>query len=219
MNTPLSIQSLKQVAIGNFRTVYEHPEDRNLLIKVVRPEVCEKRWGSGAPWLDRRRRLKQYTLYFREIHEYLATCASEGTPPWFAQKITGLIETDGGIGLVTEALLGRDGNLAPTLKSMIAKDRFHDQEEAALKLCVDAIVESDLVIADLHPGNFVYTYSENKGDYFVLIDGIGSTSAIPVKIWFRGLNLRSKRSKVEQLYRRIAKERIKQAKSLDVGIQ
>jgi hypothetical protein len=219
MKTPLSIQNLKQVAIGNFRTVYEHPEDRNLLIKVVRPEVCEKRWGSGAPWLDRRRRLKQYTLFFREINEYLATCASTGTPPSFAQKITGLIETDLGIGLVTEAVLGRDGDLAPTLRMMIAEGRFHEQEEAALQRCVDALVESDLVIADLHPGHFVYAHSEDEGDYFVLIDGIGSTTAIPMKIWFRRVNLKSKRSKVKKLYRRIAKERMKRAKSLDVGIE
>jgi len=88
---------------------------------------------------------------------------------------------------------------------------------AALQRCLDALMESDLVIADLHPGNFVDAYNENEGRYFVLIDGIGSTNAIPVKVWCRKLNRISKRAKVEKLHRRIAKEILKRDQASDGG--
>lgn len=55
----------------------------------------------------------QYALFMREINEFLATCADTGKAPSFAQKIIGLIETDLGLGLITEAARDREGESRP----------------------------------------------------------------------------------------------------------
>jgi hypothetical protein len=115
MSTPFPIQGLKPIAAGSFRLVYQHPESPNLLIKVIRPEMVGQEWGNGAPWYKRRRRMKQHSLFLRETTEYLATYAAEGKAPWFAQKISGRIETD--LGLVVEVARDREGRLAPTMSS------------------------------------------------------------------------------------------------------
>jgi len=81
MSSPFPIRSLKPIASGKFRLVYEHPENRNLLIKVIRPEMIDQRWGSGAPWFKRQRRMGQYSLFLREITEFLATCTANGKAP------------------------------------------------------------------------------------------------------------------------------------------
>jgi len=205
MSTSFPIQSLKPIASGKFRLVYEHPDNRNLLIKVIRPEMIDKRWGSGSPWYKRRRRMKQYSLYLREINEFLATCAADGKAPSFAQKITGLIETDLGLGLITEAARDRGGNLGLPLKRLLVDQRFDDVARAALDRFTEALLKSNIVIADLHTGNIVYAYNETEGDHFVLIDGIGAATLIPLKVWSRRVNLSSKKSSIAKLYATVAK--------------
>ena len=205
MNKPFPIQGLEPIAAGKFRLVYEHPDNRNLLIKVIRPEMIDKRWGSGTPWFKRQRRMKQYSLFLREISEFLATCAGDGGAPSFAQKITGLIETDLGLGLITEAARDREGKLAPPMKKLLIEGRFDDEARAALERFIEELLKSDIVVADMHSGNLVYAYSETDGNHFVLIDGIGATTLIPLKVWSRRANMASKRTKIAKLRRSVAK--------------
>lgn len=207
MSTLFPIRSLEPIAAGKFRLVYEHPDDRNLLIKVIRPEMIDKRWGSGTPWYKRQRRMKQYALFVREINEFLATCADEGQAPAFAQKITGFIETDLGLGLITEAARDRDGNLAPPMKKLLVERRFDDEARVALDHFIGELLKSNIVVADMHAGNLVYAHNETEGNHFVLIDGIGATTLIPIKVWSRKVNLASKRSKIAKLLNSVAKYR------------
>lgn len=205
MSRPLPIGSLKPIAAGKFRLVYEHPDDRGLLIKVIRPEMIDKRWGSGTPWYKRQRRMGPYALFMREINEFLASCAQDGSAPSFAQKITGLIETDLGLGLVVEAARDAGGNLAPTMKRLLTEGKFDDEAHAALGNFIEQLIRSNIVVADMHCGNLVYAHNEEEGHHFVLIDGIGATTLIPVKVWSRRANLASKRTKVAKLLRTVAK--------------
>lgn len=205
MSSPFPIKSLEPIAAGKFRLVYEHPDDRNLLIKVIRPEMIEKRWGSGTPWYKRQRRMGHYALFMREIKEFLATCSDAGKAPSFAQKITGLIETDLGLGLIMEAARDREGNLAPPLKKLLVGRRFDEEARAALDHFFGELLRSNIVVADMHSGNLVYAYNEAEGNHFVLIDGIGASTLIPLKEWSRRANLASKRSKIAKLRRSVAK--------------
>lgn len=205
MSSPFPIKSLEPIAAGKFRLVYEHPDDRGLLIKVIRPEMIDQRWGGGTPWYKRKRRMGQYALFMREINEFLATCAAEGKVPSFAQRITGLIETDLGLGLIVEAARDREGNLAPPMKELLAEGRFDDEARAALEHFTAELLRSNIVVADMHSGNLVYAHNEAEGNHFLLIDGIGATTLIPVKVWSRRANLASKRKKIAKLMRSVAK--------------
>ncbi|MET0261930.1 MAG: YrbL family protein [Rariglobus sp.] len=199
MNGILKLSHLKPLAQGRMRLVFEHPDDRSLLIKVIRPDVIERRWGSGAAWYKRRRRYGRYTSYIREIQEYLAAYARHGKSLSFAQKITGLVETDMGLGLVMEAVRSSSGELAPSLMDLISTGTFDEEARRALDVFLQQLVDSNLLISDMNPGNMVYLNKGSSGGRFVLIDGIGASSAIPFKSWIRWLNRRSKLGRVKRL--------------------
>lgn len=203
MNAPLQVSALTVLGGGGNRTVYRHPDNPQHLIKVFRPDKAAALWGGRMSLRERLRSLRQYDLFAREIHEYLAAHAADPQALVFTQKIIGFVETDSGLGLVVEAVFGRDGNLAPTLATLIAEKRFDENARAALDAFTRALLASNVVISDLHWGNLVLAYTENAGDRFVMIDGLGSSNLIPFKRYSQALNRRSKLARVRRLERKI----------------
>lgn len=204
MDHKITLTTQEPIARGRMRLVYEYPGDPDRLIKVIRPEVIDQRWGSGQPWYKARRRFRQYISYMREISEFVAAYASGGKPLWFAQQVLGLIDTDLGLGLVLKAVRGKDGNLAPTITTMVINRSFDEQAEQALQRFIRDLVASDVIIADLHEGNLVYAHDPAEGHYFVMIDGLGQSNILPLKSVFPSLNRRSKVRHIERLRRRMA---------------
>lgn len=203
----LRLGDLEPIAKGRMRLVFQHPHDPSLLVKVIRPEAIEQRWGSGQPWYKKRRRFRQYISYIRECEEYLAGCArlAGGLP--FAQKITGFAETDLGLGLIVEAALDQEGKLAPTLAQIVFERRFDATIRAELETFTRQLIESDLIVADLKPANLVRAHSTDLGHHFVMIDGLGISTILPFKLFSRALNRLSKRGRVRDLWKRL--ERIR----------
>lgn len=91
------------------------------------------------------------------------------------------------------------------MKKLLVERRFDDEARAALDRYIVELLKSNIVVADMHAGNLVYAYNETEGNHFVLIDGIGATTLIPVKVWSRSANLASKRTKVAKLLRSVEK--------------
>jgi hypothetical protein len=204
MSQLIHLSGRTPVAKGRMRLVFEHPHDRSLLIKVIRPDVIERRWGAGAAWYKRRRRYGRYTSYLRELQEYIAAYAKHGQRLSFAQTITGLVITDMGLGLVVEAVRDEAGELAPSLAGLFLRNAFDKNAQAALEIFLEQIVNSDLLIADLNPGNMVYLNSPDGVGHFVLIDGLGVATILPIKTLLPWFNRRSKLSRVKRLRRYIA---------------
>ena len=202
----LQLRDIPAITQGRMRMVYRHPEDPRLLVKVIRPDIIDQRWGSGAPWYKRRRRYRQYISYIRETEEYIAAYAQHGSSLPFAQKIVGFTETDLGLGLVMEAALGRDGNLAPALPTLFKNQAFDRKVAEDLEEFLTQVVESDLMVADLNSGNIVYAYDTARDkDRFVLIDGLGVSTVLPFKLLSRSFNRHSKRGRVKRLRVRLAR--------------
>jgi hypothetical protein len=193
------------VAQGRMRLVFRHPHDPSLLVKVIRPEVIDKRWGSGMPWYKKRRRYGQYVSFIRETEEYIAGYAQHGASVPFAQKITGYVETDMGLGMVMEAALDADGNLAPTLAQLALNKRFDEEMRAELRGFAAALIESDIIVADLNPANIVRAFTPEHGHHFVIIDGLGISTILPFKRISCAINRASKRKRVEALWERIGR--------------
>lgn len=201
---PILLRGETPLAQGAMRLVFRHPADPALLIKVIAPEALEKRWGPAAPWFKRRRRYRQYISYLRETEEYIAGCArTDGGFP-FAQKIHGFVETDYGLGLVVGALTDRDGRLAPTLSHLTYNDGFDDAARTTLDHFIRDFLASDLIVADLNLKNLVYAWDEKRGHHFVIIDGLGLSSLLPLKALSRIFNRRSKLDRVKRMHARIA---------------
>lgn len=199
----LFFKNVTPIAQGRMRAVYIHPNNSGLLVKVIRPEVIDQRWGSGMPWYKSHRRFNQYISYMREIAEYVAMYARYERSLPFAQKIRGLVETDMGLGLVTEALRTESGDIAPSLGSLLSDHLVTDEVRNALDSFIEQVVASDVIIADLHPGNIVYAHFDGEGSRFVMIDGLGLANILPLKSVFTSLNLKSKRRHVARLRARM----------------
>ncbi len=192
------------IATGHMRLVFRHPDDASLLIKVIRPDVIDARWGSGASWYKRRRRYGRYSSFIRELQEFVAAWSAHGESLHFVQRIVGFAETDLGLGLVLHAVRGRDGNYARPLVDMIVAGEYTPEVAAALEWAIQQLLDCEVVISDPHAGNFVYAFTPEHGDHFVLIDGLGNNNVLPFKFLSRWVNRRSKHGRFDRLRRYIA---------------
>ena len=200
--TSVKILELKQkqpIAKGRARYVYPYPGNSDLIIKVMRPEAIDEGREKNQGRYKAFRRYGEYVSYMREIGEYVAAYARKRTSLPFVQRVAGLIETDLGLGLVLEAVRDREGRLAPSLSNLLAQKTYTPEIAAALEIFIRSILESDVIVADLHPGNIVYGYEAEHGHRFVMIDGLGLYTLFPFKAISTTLNRRSKRRHIERL--------------------
>jgi hypothetical protein len=203
-NHILELKNLTPVARGCMRLVYEHPDDPGLLVKVIRPEAVEERWGKGRPWYKSIRRYGRYISYVREVQEFVAGWEAYGCCPHYIQRIVGFAETDLGLGLVVVAARDRHGRLARSLAQLVLAGEFTSEVSRALDEVIASLLACGMVTSDPHAGNLVYAHSERHGDHFVLIDGIGNSNILPFKFLSRRINRRSKERRFRRLRRYIA---------------
>ncbi len=198
MSSVRQLSAQTPLATGTLRRVYAHPEREGLLIKVIRPEVIERRWGRGAAWYKRFRRARQFIAVQREVEEYLAAHARGGRAD-FVQRVHGFEETDLGLGFVTEALRDREGGIAPTLGQLIRAGRCDERVRAAFERFARDFEASDVVIGDFSAENIVLAWDAEQGERFVLVDGLGSATFIPLKAFCRAANRWSKRRQLARV--------------------
>jgi hypothetical protein len=209
------LKDAEAVAAGSTRNVYRHPDDPNLLIKVIRPSAIEERFVRGRRWYKlKRRRYMHLIAYLREIREQIAIHATGSEHPPFLQKIVGVVETDMGMGFVVEAVRRRDGSYARTVAELIQRGEMDQSAWEKLGKFFQDLMNSPVIVADLHPQNVVLGFTPEHGDHFVLIDGIGFKNLIPLERMSTHVNRWSKSRKVKQLRadveRRIANAAVKE---------
>ena len=95
------------------------------------------------------------------------------------------------------------GGLVTTLNQMIARKEVDADARQALRQFCDDVVECPIVVGDLHTGNIVYAHDEERGHHFVMIDGIGDKTLIPLLRLFPRLRARSKRRKIRWLWAKV----------------
>jgi hypothetical protein len=215
MDPILNIKDQTPLAQGASRLVFEHPYDPDLIVKVIRPEVVEDRFGNNTKWYKKRRRFGRFISYIREIQEFLAVSQASDVNAPFLQRIVGFARTDMGLGLVLEAVKWTDGTLAPSLRQLVHSGKYDAATEQSLENFFEALLDSPVIISDLNMANLVYTHTEDRGYYFVLIDGIGNNSLIRLKSLSRRINHNSKLGRFKKLRARIdrSKSRHPQPKS------
>jgi hypothetical protein len=198
----ITLANRTPLASGSARDVYAHPDDASLLIKVIRPDAIEKRYGRGRPWYKTTRRYRHFISYLREVREQIALRAQRPGHPGCLQKIAGFADTDLGFGLVVEAARDRQGQLAPALPRLIEEGRFDAVARGHLEACLAELFDLPIILADLHGANLVYAWSETRGHHFVLVDGIGCKNLIPLNR-IGAINRYTKRRLIERLMRSV----------------
>lgn len=195
----LELSHLPVLARGQHRLIYEDPDDPSRLIKVMSPELVEQRWRGVLPWHQQRQRLRQYKGYLRELREYLALHARGLSGPSPLARTFGLVETDLGLGLVVEKLVGPDGALAPTALKLVEREGRAPWIERGLEQWLAGLLAHDVIVGDMNPRNVVYGSASGADPRFIMIDGYGEKNFIPRNSMSRVLNRRHN----EKLYRRM----------------
>jgi len=203
MDTFLKLKNLKPLAQGSFRWVFQHPENPDLLVKVIHADAMAKRFGKKTRWYKRPRRYGKYLCFVREIQEFITVHAQTNTAVPFLQRIVGFAQTDLGLGIIVQAIRNSDGNLAPTLRNLINNGLYDESIKKSLDDFLALLLESDVIINDLSPGNIVYTQNENNDYLFVMIDGLGNNSFVPFKTMSKTINRRSKLKRFDAFYAKI----------------
>ena len=159
--------------------MFEHPDDAGLVVKVFRPKFAAPEPG-WAPWAAARRHYVCVTMLLREVREHVQARMDGRTLPDFVPRLMGMVDTDLGLGMVVEAARDRDGRFAPTLKHMLQHGQVDETVVADLqRFCAD-ICDSRLVIGDMHAGNVVYAQHRGGGMRFMLVDGLGDKTLVPL---------------------------------------
>ncbi len=196
----LELSHVTPLAVGHLRQVFQHPERADQVIKVMRADAVESRLGGRRNWYKRLPRAKQYVVYVRELKEYIAAQASKETSHAPIARIVGLVETDLGLGQISEKVREPNGALARTLASMYVSDNgFSATVDAKLDVFYRELCDCNVIVGDMHAWNIVYGSDSRGGPRFVLIDGFGEKSVLPLSSMSRRFNARN----TARLYRRM----------------
>ena len=201
----LELATRSPIAIGQLRKIFQHPDDPDLLVKVVRADAITARWGGAKRWYKRIPRALHYTGYVRELKEYIAIQArSPGANPPIARMV-GIVPTDLGLGLVSEKVRDDHGAPGPTLAKLYEQHHgYAPWIEDALKVFVRDLQACNVIVGDLHAWNLVYGSDARGGPRLVLVDGFGEKNIIPANSISRAFN----RWNNGRLYRRMRQQLI-----------
>jgi hypothetical protein len=180
------------LADGKTQSVYQHPSDPKLLVKVRKldrlKQTYERRVGGIIGF---KRRHGFYTTWHRELEHYFSVCLRLGYRPHFLQEYHGIIDTDVGLGLIVNRITDRAGNLAPTLADVVTKTGLTDDLLAKVEELRRQINELRISTNDISVSNIVYGWNARIGDHLVLIEGIGVNTFIPLARFSNYFNVRS----------------------------
>jgi hypothetical protein len=199
----IELSAQAPIAVGQLRRIYRHPTEPDLLIKVLRPEAIAARWGGAKRWYKRIPRALHYTGYVRELKEYIAIQArAPGSNPPIARMV-GIVDTDLGLGLVSEMVRDESGAPGLTLAKLYEAQRgYAPWVEDALAVLLRDLQASNVIVGDFHAWNLVYGSDSRGGPRFVLVDGFGEKNIVPRNSSSRLLNQWNNR----RLYRRMRKQ-------------
>jgi len=176
----LALSDRTPLATGHLRQVFQHPENPDYLIKVMRADAVAGRWGAGARWYKRLPRTQHYIGYVREIKEYVAMQARPRGCNAPIARMVGIIETDVGLGLISEKVRDEQGALAPTLAALYARENgFTPLIERELARFLDHLLDANVIVGDMHAWNIVHGSDSRGGPRLVLVDGFGEKHVIP----------------------------------------
>jgi hypothetical protein len=186
------------IRAGREKRVYLHPEQPGSLVKIINSDWLAFMYRNW-PFQSRLRRVAHYFLYLNELIEHISLRARGLEELHFAQNITGLVDTDLGLGIVVEAVTRSDGSLAESLRDLIFRGAFGEVEYQALVKFCNWLGSSGLIIRDLGAQNIVWN---EKTQNFVIVDGFGERALLSLRMFSRRYNQRHNMRKAEKLLQR-----------------
>ena len=209
----LALAGSVPLAKGTLRNLYQHPDNDELLIKVM-TKRASRRWTTKMG-VKVRRRFGIYTDFAREITEMLAARSRHAAHPRALERVVGFVDTDFGLGLIVKKVRGRDGALARSLHDIVWREGLSDALRQKIDELRREITAAEIITGDMNKKNILCAFDGTR-DYLVLVDGIGEKSPFRFNAISRILNRRTNRRHFRQLVEsleRIDRERERAAVS------
>ncbi|WP_201584165.1 YrbL family protein [Psychrobacter jeotgali] len=188
------VKNLNLLGEGTQKKVYEHPEDANKVIKIMKPEHATATGGRvGQHHLRAHRSQGIYKQFRRELLQYLQLCKNNYGKFDFTfpiETVYGFAPTDEGLGLVTEKVLDPNGSIT-SLYELATQNIFDDKHAQALDSFFDACAEQHVVFGEVNIAGIMYTEQRQGFPEFVLVDGIGEKLLIPFRAMSKSINTRN----------------------------
>jgi hypothetical protein len=195
----LTLSTAEPIAVGHLRSVYQHPAHANELVKVMRADAVATRWNASGRWHKRLPRTRHFVQYLRELKEFIVARARAPEVDVPIARMIGVVDTDLGLGLISEKVVGADGALAPTLAVLYSRSGFTPAIDEALATFLAGLLDGNVIVGDMHAWNIVYGSDSRGGPRLVMIDGFGEKHAIPISSMSRAVN----RYRTNRLHKRM----------------
>ena len=180
------------IAEGKTQTVYQHPSDPSLLVKVRKLESLQKAYDRKIGGkLGFKRQYGLHTTWMRELEHYFSVHLRLGYHPEFLQRYHGVNDTDLGLGLVVGKVTDRAGALAPILGDVILQTGATPELRQKVNELLRQMNDLRISTTDISVRNIVRGWSEAAGDHLVLIEGIGVNTFVPLARFSNYFNVRS----------------------------
>lgn len=165
----LIIEPELYIGEGNQRTVYSHPDDTGLCIKITKPnsDVAIRRQNREVKFY---KSLKRRNVSFDNISNYI-----------------GELETDKGTGYVYEKVLDYDGELSKGLEELLrslgpeaeqSKEVIASIQRLGVFIKENRVMFHDYLIRD---NKNILCRKEKDNSYTpIIVDGLGDTAFMPI---------------------------------------
>ena len=207
--SPLILSETDKLAEGAGRIVFDHPDRRDVIVKVHKPH--RKKMLSGLKRYLRSNRRKYGLIMYSavEIEEVARAVGHTGQVPDCVAQFMGFVNTNLGPAAMFEAVRREDGQLGTTLLNHAVKHGFEPQMEQAIKDLWDKIAHFGIAISDRGLANTVVVGDADTGYRLVIVDGLGDRTLIQLQRFGKAMYLtkwRKLRNAVLQDYRRVCEQ-------------
>lgn len=199
----IKLKHSRPLFVGGTRYCFQHPQHRDRCIKVLRPDRTGaarkllrrdfKRWLPERYLDDQRKEIRAYRELLENASERL----------WrYVPRYHGTVDTDMGIGIVTQLMRNADGSWPSNLEALLPGGMTPELEEG-IERFLEGVSGMRILTRDLLPHNMI-AVRETRGYRVMVVDGIGNAELIPISSWFDSFARRKTQRKIQRFRQRSA---------------
>jgi len=198
----INLEGVRPFAEGGNRVCYVHPDNKNLCLKITKPEVVKK-MRSNAPWYKKLRSEKSFDDNFREERAYQQRAVKENPQKIWRHlaRWHEFVETSKGLASCTELITNND-KVALNLEEYLFSKGRNSEINIALKEFEMFLKETKLLTKNIIPHNLAVKENDS-GLTLKIIDGLGCMSFIPLPEISDAFAKRYIKRRIELMYSRI----------------
>ena len=198
----INLEGVRPFAEGGNRVCYVHPDNKNLCLKISKPEVVKK-MRSNAPWYKKLRSEQSFDDNFREERAYQQRAIKENPQKIWRHlaRWHEFVKTSKGLASCTELITNNDKVALNLEEYLFSKGRTSEINDA-LKEFEMFLKETKLLTKNIIPHNLAVKENDS-GLTLKIIDGLGCMSFIPLPEISDAFAKRYIKRRIELMYSRI----------------